>query len=111
MNRLLGAVAVATALMSTTAPAATIFGGYDCGQWVNRPRGRSHPAESWLLGFLSGRSTGHSFARLSPKDPLDALNSADQAYVWMDNFCRANPLRQLDGAANELFEELKAKQR
>jgi hypothetical protein len=111
MNRLLGTIAVAVALLSTTVEAATIFGGYDCGQWVNRPRGRAHPAESWLVGYLSGRSVGHALLGGSPKDPLDALNSADQAYVWMDNFCKANPLRRLDGAADELFAELIAKKR
>jgi hypothetical protein len=48
---------------------------------------------------------------MSPADPLNSLNSAAQAFVWLDNFCQANPLRQLDGAANELFAELKVKQR
>jgi hypothetical protein len=107
----LAEAAATTALLPITAEAATIFGGYDCGQWVNRPRGRSHPAESWLLGYLSGMNVAHYRADLSPKNPLDVLNSADQAYVWMDNFCRANPLRQLDGAAVELFDELRAKKR
>lgn len=88
-----------------------MFGGYDCGQWVSRPRGKSHPAESWALGYLSGLNVAHERAHMSPTDPLDSLNSADQVFLWLDNFCQANPLRKLDGAASELFEELKAKKR
>jgi len=88
-----------------------MFGGYDCGQWASRPRGRSHPAESWVLGYLSGLNVAHDRAGMSPLDPLSSLNSAAQAFLWLDNFCQANPLRQLDGATNELFAELKAKQR
>jgi len=108
MRKKLSTLLLATLLLSSMANASTIFGGYDCGQWVNRPRGNSSPAESWVIGYLSGLNVAHERARMSPPDPLDALNSADQAYLWLDNFCRANPLRKLDGAANELFAELKA---
>jgi hypothetical protein len=65
--------------------------------------------ESWVAGCLSGLNSMHAFLGLRPSDPLDELNSMDQAYVWLDNFCKANPLRKVDGAARELFEELKAK--
>lgn len=90
----------------TSAQAPTIFGGYDCGQWTNRNRG--HPMGSWVTGYLSGLNAMHVLAGLEPNNPLDELNSIDQAFVWIDNFCKANPLRQLDEAAFELFNELKA---
>ena len=107
------ALIIAVLLFSGTAEAATatMFGGYDCGQWVTRPRGRSHPAESWVLGYLSGLSVAHDRSGMPPADPLNSLNSAAQTFLWLDIFCQANPLRQLDGAANELFAELKSKQR
>ena len=110
MKRTAPAILLAGLLLSNPAIAAVMFGGYDCGQWVNRLRGRA-PAESWVLGYLSGLSVAHERAGMLPQDPLDTLNSADQIYVWLDNFCQANPLRKLDGAANELFAEVKAKQR
>lgn len=92
---------------STPAQSGTIFGGYDCGQWTNRRK--PHPMESWVAGYLSGLNSMHDLAGLKPNDPLDELNSLDQAFVWLDNFCKANPLRKVDGAVLELFLELKAK--
>ena len=62
--------------------------------------------EEWVVGFLSGLNVMHDQARRQPPNPLDRLNSMDQAFVWIDNFCKANPLRKLDGAASELFDEL-----
>lgn len=91
----------------TSVQAQTIFGGYDCGQWVNKSKG--HPMESWVVGYLSGLNSMHVLAGLEPKDPIDELNSIDQAFVWLDNFCKANPLRKVDGGVLELFAELKAK--
>ena len=46
-----------------------------------------------------------------PKDPLDALNSADQAYLWMDNWCKANPLKKVSEGAVSLFIELMDKKK
>ena len=95
-------------LLCDTADAAVIFGSHDCGQWLNRQRGRAH-SETWVLGYLSGLNVAHDQAGFGPRDPLDFLNSPDQAFAWLDNFCQANPLRKLDGAANELFKELKVR--
>ena len=91
---------------STQANSQTIFGGYDCGQWTNRVRNKNHPIESWLTGYLSGLNRMHEFARFKPNDPLDELNSMDQAFVWVDNFCKANPLRKIDGVGLDLYMEL-----
>ena len=72
---------------------------------------RGSGMELWLMGYLSGLNVQHDRAGLLPRDPLDALNSADQAFVWIDNFCKANPLQKLEGAASELFSELKERRR
>lgn len=104
-------LALVLATSSTCVAQTTIFGGYDCGQWVNRPKG--HPMESWVTGYLSGLNSMYTELKetpgIAPIDPLDQLNSMDQAYVWLDNFCKANPLRALDGAARELYIELRVK--
>lgn len=94
-------------MISSTSSATVIFGGYDCGQWVKRPK--NHPMESWISGYLSGLNSMYSISSSSPTDPLDQLNSLDQVYLWLDNFCKANPLRKVDGGALELFIELKVK--
>ena len=99
-------VAACTAVMPPPVLAQTIFGTPDCGQWVNdRPVAREQN-KSWLLGYLSGLNVRHQLAGLKPADPLDKLNSADQAFLWVDNYCKANPLRKVSTAGFELFLEL-----
>ena len=45
----------------------------------------------------------------SSYDPLDGLSSAQQAFLWMDNYCRANPLKNVSDGASDLFLELQNK--
>jgi len=86
----------------------TMFGSPDCGQWLNQ-KNTTH--KTWLLGFLSGQNRVWLFwSRQTVKgelsDPLDKLNSADQAFLWMDNYCRANPLKLVSNGGIDLFTEL-----
>jgi hypothetical protein len=39
-------------------------------------------------------------------DPLRKLNSVDQAFLWMDYYCRANPLTNVSDGATRLYVEL-----
>jgi hypothetical protein len=80
------------------ATAVGAMGKYDCGEWFT-----SALARYWLGGYLSGLNA----ANLYPgKDPLDKLNSSDQMILWMDNYCKANPLRSVGEGANALYLEL-----
>jgi hypothetical protein len=80
------------------------FGDYDCGQWFTR----KEVARGWLLGYLSG--INHVLADDKKGfDPLNKLNSADQAYLWIENYCKANPLKQLSAAGSLLYLELEKK--
>jgi hypothetical protein len=83
----------------------TGFGNIDCGKWV--ANSKSSPSyRSWLLGFMSGLSAGIA----TPKsDPLDKINSAEQIYLWMDNYCAKNPLKSVVDGGNSLFYELSVK--
>lgn len=110
MKRLIVALTVAwsSAVMAVPAdsPIYAMFGGYDCGQWF--VPGKRQYAAAWLVGFLSGQSL--MYYQLGPhSDPLDELRSADQAYLWMDNWCRANPLEGIDKGGQALFRELTIK--
>ena len=82
----------------------TIFGAPDCGQWVkdNNPN-----LKAWLLGYMSGLNVAHELSGLKPKDPLDKMSSAEQAFLWVDNYCQANPMRTVASAGWKLFQELK----
>ena len=80
----------------------TTFGTPDCGQWVANSKS-NFSTKTWLLGFMSGINTGLS----KPKDdPLSKVNSAEQIYLWMDNFCQKNPLQTVQDGGLALFIEL-----
>lgn len=59
---------------------------------------------SWAQGFLSGMNL--AYARSSGKD-LVLLPDSDTIQLYLDKYCRNNPLKSpLDGASN-LFDELR----
>jgi len=88
---------------SGTATAFTVFGTPDCGKWISQPT----PArKGWLLGYLSGLNGGFVEVARLKGDPLSELQSAEQAFLWMDNYCRANPLQNVSDGAITLFIEL-----
>lgn len=95
--------ALLAAGLSPVAQAYTTFGAPDCGKWVNAP---SNQQKAWLLGFMSGMNANHQVLRPELKDPLDPLNSADQIFLWMDNYCKANPLKTVGDGGVALFTEL-----
>ena len=75
-----------------------------CGTWVKaRSAGgkNTEAYESWVLGFLSG-------ATIFGKTNTDFLNAvdADAIFVWIDNYCKANPLENLSKSVIALTHEL-----
>jgi hypothetical protein len=100
--RVIAAAAICLAAQSSFSQ--TIFGSPDCGQWVAE---KTPTRRAWLSGFLSGMNVMRS--ALKNEDPLNELSSMDQAYVWMDNYCRKYPLQTVAQAAGILFIELTLK--
>lgn len=84
----------------------TAFGAPDCGQWV---KDSTTNRKAWLMGYMSGLNVAHELSDSKPKDPLNKMRSAEQAFLWVDNYCRANPMRTVAFAGWELFQELKNK--
>ncbi|MDM0079215.1 hypothetical protein QTI17_01290 [Variovorax sp. J31P179] len=84
--------------------AFTTFGSYDCGQWFTK----REVAKSWLLGLLSGLNFMVADEKKG-NDPLSKLGSADQAFLWMDNYCRANPLKSVTDGGIDLYIEIQMK--
>lgn len=83
----------------SSANAVAVFGGTDCGKWTTQPsQGRQ-----WLVGFMSGMNVALATAT---DDPLDKLSSADQIFVWMDKYCRDNPLDRVGDGGQKLYQEL-----
>lgn len=94
--------------VSGSASAVTIRGFSSCGEWVEEhspiPKSTDERVsqEFWLLGFLSG------VAALSEDDILRGTDNAS-LYLWMTNYCKANPLNSVGKGAGALYFELKEK--
>jgi hypothetical protein len=99
----IGNAALATLLLCSPLEEAKAYriagiGLRSCGSWTaTRGQGAAAiGAEQWVLGFLSGvafcaESEGSSV------DPLDGTD-ANGVWAWIDNYCRKNPLDQLEEA-------------
>ena len=89
------------------------FGSRDCGHWIKRTDSVTAKVvtEAWLTGYLSGLNWMHSVNDPKGKipDPLNKVNSAEQMFLWMDNYCRKNPLNSASTGAQDLFIELMKK--
>jgi hypothetical protein len=105
--RLCLAMVICTASLQAQA-AVTVRGKRSCGEWVKNRQAKNWPGtadEAWLVGFLSG---------LSAATDKDVLKDADNPslFLWMDNYCKSNPLMTVtDGAANLYYELLKPKKK
>ena len=100
MKRLMRVV-IAAVLVACVAPSFAgfrTFGDYDCGQWFKAPQ-----AKTWLLGYLTGMNGALAD---NDFDPLAQLNSPEQAFMWMDNYCKANPLKRVSDGGDELYKAL-----
>lgn len=93
--------------MSGPVQAVVVLGKMSCGDWVQVRKARdvnSTAFEFWVLGYLSGSAVQTN------EDVLRHLGS-NAVETWIDNYCAKNPLDSLGTAADELFEELKARRR
>lgn len=77
-------------------------GDGSCGEWVEA-RTESHI--HWLNGYLSGINSGKG----GRTDMLKGVTPSSVS-VWMDNYCRSNPLERVSQAANLLASELLKRQ-
>lgn len=104
--------ALITLAVSSPVFAGTTFGMADCGQWLNDTQAQKQHNQYWVMGWLSG--VNNSFNSDTPKGQtppnyLAQLNSANQVFLFIDNFCRANPLETVMVAADQLMADLTTK--
>ncbi|WP_019447000.1 hypothetical protein [Cupriavidus sp. BIS7] len=107
MKKTLAAVAVIVALCAPLASQAfTIRGQPDCGEWVTARQNTQRNTfaslrnETWVIGYMSGivMGAGEKIAG----DPMGKYSN-EQIYLYVDNFCRANPLKRAGDAVIELI--------
>ncbi len=88
---------------------ATILGAAEdsCADWITaRDRKDAQAYEFWLLGFVTGLNVS--------KDHRDDFLSGikgNSLGLWMDKYCRENPLKSIPQGAFQLIEELTGKKR
>lgn len=106
MKKILGMLALGLMLSGAVnkASAVEVRGVASCGTWIQEQKADdSHISQLWLLGFMSGLATGLE---------KDLLNKTDSPsiFLWMDNYCKANPLKDVyDGGVALSFELTKRK--
>ncbi len=83
--------------------AVTEFGNPECKEWVDT----NNPGNKvWLLGYLSGLNLAYAKAN---NDPLDHMENVEQAFTWMNAYCKRNPKKTVGEAAQIFYMELKKK--
>ena len=96
---------IATILTAPVNAQVYIEGSVDCGSWVEgRTRETSVVIEAYLIGLINGLTLGHQveFWRAGPS--ATSL-SRESVYLWMDGFCRQNPLNGVVQGAIALYQE------
>ena len=99
------ALALTCLVLSATvfdARAITIRGAESCGIWVKERQEKKISTfihQRWLAGYLSGIAVGNG------KDVLKGTDN-ESIFLWMDNYCQANPLKDIADGSEVLFLEL-----
>lgn len=101
---ILAAFAVSAVFNSAGTHAQTVTARTSsCGVWAKERGDKTDGYQkAWLIGYLSGLSaaTGVEFWR---KDGHSLDN--ESVFLWMDKYCRENPLKLISNGARELFIE------
>ena len=106
VNKKVAIVLTTFVLLTQPVFGQTVYGMPDCGEWIKQA---NNPQKGWLLGYMSGLNTLHDIEDLKPESPLKKINSANQIFLWMDNYCKTNPLKTVGDGGWVLFKELRKK--
>ena len=68
---------------------AVLGHGPDCGRWLNSESTFKISLRYWVLGFISGVNITNPPPDNSNR--LSKINSVDQIFYYIDNYCRKNP--------------------
>jgi hypothetical protein len=106
MSSIRAALIIALVLISPASRAMTILGSgaASCGTWSadrQRNEARSQLNQAWVLGYVTGYNIYKS-TQDSVTKPMDTR----AMMLWIDNYCDANPDRDIADAAKALIDEL-----
>jgi hypothetical protein len=95
-------------MLGETAEAVTVKGSRTCSQWQRAREDQDMSmlaARNWLLGYLSGLSTGRDREFWGGGGTRVAELDNDSVFVWVDNYCAAHAKANLGEAGEALFLE------
>ncbi len=85
------------------AQSKTTYGVVDCGSWLNKSNQALELSNnSWVLGYLTAMNMSGKY----PKNFLEKIKSANQIFVYLDNFCQKFPLENVVIGSGVLINEL-----
>lgn len=95
------AILCTSASLVHAAGTVNFVGVRSCGEWFSNKSSYllKSNQESWLLGYLSG------LASVTGKDFITGTENST-LFQWVDDFCRAKPIEEIDSAANEIARKL-----
>lgn len=105
MKKIIAILAVGLMLsgvVNTASAAVAVRYSWSCGAWAaEQAKSNSlYYQKWWLIGFMSGLALGKDDDILEGTDP-------QSIYLWMDNYCKANPLNDITYGGVDLYYELK----
>ena len=83
-------------------------GAESCGKWIEFSKNQlmRYNLNQWVLGFVSAASLFDGAKKLGFESGELAETDSNAVGVWMDNYCRENPLDTIMLAAGVLVGEL-----
>ena len=112
MKRLVSATLVLAVAATSTAWAederpisVSGFADMSCGAWVASAGSEAGRAQylAWFRGFI----TGVNFSQRDRQVELERLPSTETLVLYVDQYCRKNPLGTFPGAAFQLVRDLR----
>lgn len=83
------------AVVPKDASAQTYWGTWSCSEWMHRSKQKEiqYIMQSWVTGFLSGVNLINVVV-VKKRDALSKFTQ-QQAFDWLDNYCKDKPLEDL----------------
>lgn len=108
MKTVIGMLAATLAMLSFSDAtlALVIRGSQSCAEWTKERKAIKGPVDKpWLLGYLSGLASGQNREFWGGQNT--GMNRLESAYVYgrIDEYCTANPDKNIVHAADYLFKE------
>ena len=107
MNALRAIILTALLLCGPGLARATVImgpGGASCGTWASdrqRDQSRSQLNQAWVLGYV----TAYNLYK-PPQEGMAKPVDSRGIMLWIDNYCDANPQKDISDAARALIESL-----